>query len=115
MRPVRYLIPLLLALPLAGCLASQQKQLASCDVSAATAFPKPVPGQPFKAVKQCMDDAGYEFIGWNDGVVCDLSAVIRGIPSVSGGDAMCFQPKNWLWRKLYRIEVPEKAQTSSAS
>ena len=113
MRALRLLLPLLLILPLAGCYAGQQKQLASCEASAR--FPKPVPGQPFKAIQACMGDAGYNFIGWNDGVVCDMGAVIRGQRSVSGGDVICFEPKNWLERKLYRIEVPEKAQTTSAS
>ncbi len=81
MRPYHLLLPVLLALPLTGCLASQQKQLAACDVRAAAAFPKRVPGQPFKYIKQCMSDAGYDFIGWNDGVYCDMGAVIRGIPA----------------------------------
>ena len=114
MRPARLFLPLLLLLPLAGCYAGQQKQLASCEASAAAAFPRPVPGQPFKAIQACMSDAGYNFIGWNDGVVCDMGAVIRGRRSATGGDVICFEPKNWLERKLYRIEVPEKAQTTTS-
>lgn len=113
MRP-RLLMPLLLLLPLGGCYAGQQKQLASCEASARASFPKPGAGQPFKAIQSCMADAGYNFIGWNDGVVCDMGAVVRGQRSATGGDVICFEPKNWLERKLYRIEVPEKAQTTSA-
>jgi hypothetical protein len=103
---------LLLTLPLAGCYAGQQKQLASCEASAAAAFPKPVPGQPFKAIQACMDSAGYNFIGWRDGVVCDMGAVIRG--TSSAGAVVCFEPKNWLELKLYRIEVPQKAQSTGS-
>jgi hypothetical protein len=110
----RLIWPLLLTLPLAGCYAGQQKQLASCEASAAAAFPKPVPGQPFKAIQACMGNAGYNFIGWRDGVICDMGAVIRGKSSANGGDVICFEPKNWLELKLYRLEVPEKAQTSSS-
>ena len=36
------------------------------------------PGQPFKSIQGCMDQAGYRFIGWDDGVVCDMGAVIKG-------------------------------------
>jgi hypothetical protein len=112
MRRLRLFWPLLLTLPLAGCLADQQGKLASCEASAAAAFPKPVPGQPFKAIQACMDRAGYTFIGWRDGVICDMGAVVRGTRSRTGTDAICFEPKNWLELKFYRLlEVPEKAQT----
>ena len=111
----RLLLPLLFTLPLAGCYADQQKQLASCETSAAAAFPKPVAGQPFKAIQACMSNAGYNFIGWNDGVICDMGAVVRGKPSPAGGDVICFEPKSWLALKLYRWEVPEKAQTTSSN
>ena len=56
-----------------------------------------------------MDQAGYRFIGWDDGVVCNMTAVIRGQSQADGTDALCFEPKNWLALKLYRIEVPSKA------
>ena len=103
------ILPLLALLPLAGCYTDQQKQLASCETDAARAFPKPVPGQPLKAIQACMEGAGYDFIGWNDGVVCEMSALIKGKLSATGGDVICFEPKGWLARKLYRLEVPEKA------
>jgi hypothetical protein len=112
MRPLRRFLPLLLTLPLGGCYAGQARQLATCEASASAAFPKPVAGQPFKAIQSCMGDAGYNFIGWNDGVVCDMGALIRG-KSVATGAVICFEPKNWLERKLYRIEVPEKSQTAA--
>ena len=115
MHRFRLLLPLLLILPLAGCYAGQQKQLVSCEASAAAAFPKPVAGQPFKAIQSCMDGAGYAFIGWRDGVVCDMGAVIRGKSSPTGGDVICFEPKNWLDLKFYRLlEVPEKAQSTAS-
>src|ERR1700744_5927310 len=104
MAKFRHLLPLFLALPLAGCFAGQQKQLAACEASAHASFPKPVPGQPFKAIQACMSDAGYNFIGWNDGVVCDMGAVVQGKSSATGA-VICFEPKNWLERKLYRIEI----------
>ena len=106
-------LTLLLLLPLAGCYEGQHKQLADCDTQAAAAFPKPVPGQPMKAIQACMDKAGYRFIGWNDGVVCDMASLIRG--QSNQGAAICFEPKDWLALKLYRLEVPEKSQTTPPS
>jgi hypothetical protein len=41
-------------------------------------------------------------------VVCDLPAVICGVASPDGTDAMCFQPKGALALRIYRIEVPVK-------
>ena len=114
MHRFRLLWLLLLTFPLAGCYAGQQTQLVSCEGAAAAAFPRPLPGQPFKAIQACMDKAGYNFIGWRDGVVCDMGAVIRGTRSPTGGDVICFEPKNWLELKIYRIEVPEKAQTTGS-
>jgi hypothetical protein len=108
MPPLRPVLVFLLFLPLAGCSARQQSQLANCDAAALAAFPKPPPGQPLKAIQACMDKAGYRFIGWNEGVVCDLNALIRA--RSTQGAAICFEPKNWLALKLYRLEVPEKAQ-----
>ena len=110
---LRHLLPLLLLLPLAGCFSDQQKQLLSCQADAARAFPRPPPGQPFKSVQACMEKSGYRFIGWNDGVVCDMSALVRGKSSSTGGDVLCFEPTGWLARKLYRMEVPEKSQTAT--
>jgi hypothetical protein len=94
---------------LAGCYSDQQKQLASCGTDAARAFPRAVPGQPLKAIQTCMEKSGYRFIGWNDGVVCDMAALVRGRPSASGGDVICFEPTGWLELRLYRLEVPERA------
>jgi hypothetical protein len=110
MTRVRMIFALALLLPLAGCYSGQQKDLAACDARAAAAFPKPVPGQPLKAIQACMDQAGYRFIGWNDGVICDMTALIRGQPD--RGAVICFEPKNWLALKLYRLEVPERSQAA---
>ena len=118
-RPFQAFWPFLalpLALALGGCLADQNKQLASCEIQANSQYPHPTPGQPFKAVQSCMAQAGYTFIGWKEGVVCDMGAVIRGRPSATGTDGICFEPSNWLALKFYRlIEVPEKSQMSNAS
>jgi hypothetical protein len=40
-----------------------------------------------------VDQAGYRFIGWNDGVVCDMSAVVQGRTPATGSGAECFEPK----------------------
>jgi hypothetical protein len=101
-----------LLIPLAGCSASQRKQLAACDSQAAAQFPRPVPGQPLKAIQSCMDKAGYRFIGWNDGVVCDMASLIHG--QSNRGAAICFEPKNRLMLRLYRLEVPERTQAAPA-
>lgn len=103
-------LPLLLLFPLAGCYEAQHKQLAECDAQAAAAFPKPVPGQPLKAIQACMEKAGYRFIGWNDGVVCDMASLIRG--QSNRGAAICFEPKDWLALKIYRLEVPVRSQAT---
>lgn len=115
MSRMRAIFLLLLALPLTGCYADQKKQLAACEVNAARQFPRPVPGQPFKAVKDCMSAAGYRFIGWNTGIVCDMGAVVRGKPSATGTDALCFEPAGWLARRIYRIEVPLRSAPAASS
>lgn len=115
MSRIRAIFLLLLALPLAGCYTDQKKQLATCEVNAARAFPRPVPGQPFKTIKACMSAAGYDFIGWNTGIVCDMGAVVRGQASATGTDAMCFEPAGWLARRIYRIEVPLRDAPASSS
>jgi len=112
---LRPLLPLLLLLPLAGCFGDQQKQLAACEADAAHAFPHAAPGQPLKSIQACMEKAGYRFIGWNDGVVCDMNALIRGKLSATGGDVLCFEPTGWLERKLYRLEVPERPPASAGN
>jgi len=103
------LLALILLLPLAGCLSDQKKQLASCEAAAAQAAPQAAPGQLFRATQSCMDRQGYRFIGWNDGVVCDMADLVKGRPAAGNGDALCFEPKNWLALKLYRLEVPSRS------
>jgi hypothetical protein len=104
MAGLRRFLPLLLVLPLGGCFADQKTQLATCEKEA----PGAGVGQPFKSIQGCMDQAGYRFIGWDDGVVCGLGAVVKGRPLKDGTDALCFEPKGWLALKLYRIEVPTR-------
>lgn len=106
--PTRTFVTLLLLLPLAGCYADQKSQLAVCEKAAGQNPSHSAPGQPFKLIQTCMDQAGYRFIGWNDGVVCDMSAVVQGVMSPMGSGAECFEPKGWLALKIYRIEVPSK-------
>jgi hypothetical protein len=108
MAPIRRFLPLLLLLPLAGCFSDQKAKLGACELAA----PRTGPGQPFKSIQGCMDQAGYNFIGWNDGVVCGMSTLVRGRPAADGTDALCFEPKGWLALKLYRIEVPARAPKS---
>ena len=109
---LRPFLAIALLVPLAACSGSQRKQLAACDSEAAAQFPRPVPGQPLKAIQSCMDRTGYRFIGWNDGVVCDMASLIHG--QSNQGAAICFEPKSWLQRKLYRMEVPERSQAAPA-
>src|ERR1700761_7372335 len=105
---VRAFMTLLLLLPLAGCYADQKAQLGTCEKIARESPSRNAPGQPFKQIQACMDQAGYRFIGWNDGVVCDMGAVVQGRMSATGSGAACFEPKNWLAARIYRIEVPSK-------
>jgi hypothetical protein len=105
MAALRSFLPLLLLLPLAGCFSDQKAKLSACEVTA----PRTGLGQPLKSIQGCMEQAGYRFIGWDDGVVCNMTAVTRGQFQSDGTDALCFEPKNWLALKLYRIEVPARA------
>ena len=107
--PLRTFVTLLFLLPLMGCYADQKAQLAVCEKTADRSPARGTPGQPFKQIQTCMDQAGYRFIGWNDGVVCDMSAVVQGTVSPTGSGAECFEPKGWLALKIYRIEVPSKS------
>ncbi len=104
MAKIRHFLPLLLLLPLAGCFSDQKAQLRTCEASA----PRTGLGEPFKTTKSCMENAGYRFIGWNDGVVCGMRALVQGQPMADGTDALCFEPKGWLALKIYRIEVPSR-------
>ena len=104
MASLRHFLPLLLVLPLAGCFADQKMKLAACE----TAAPKSGAGQPFQSIRSCMDQAGYRFTGWDDGVVCGLGAVVKGRTLNDGTDALCFEPRSWLALKIYRIEVPTR-------
>ncbi|HUO02881.1 MAG TPA: hypothetical protein VMU31_08885 [Rhizomicrobium sp.] len=109
----RTFVTLLLLLPLAGCYADQKAQLASCEKAADRSPSHSAPGQPFKQIQACMDQAGYRFIGWNDGVVCDMSAVVQGTMSPTGSGAECFEPRGWLALKIYRIEVPSRGSRAA--
>jgi hypothetical protein len=110
---IRTLAILALLLPLTGCYADQKAQLEICEKTAGQSPFRNAPGQPFKQIQACMDQAGYRFIGWNDGVVCDMSAVVQGKVSQTGSGAECFEPKNWLALRIYRIEVPSKGPRST--
>ncbi|HXS06682.1 MAG TPA: hypothetical protein VN723_07835 [Rhizomicrobium sp.] len=104
MAHLRQFLPLLLVLPLVGCFADQKAQLAKCEYAA----PRTGAGEPFKSVRDCMDQAGYRFIGWDDGITCGLGAVVKARALADGTDALCFEPKGWLALKIYRIEVPTR-------
>lgn len=105
---VRTLASVLLLLPLAGCYADQKAQLAACEKTAAGSPSRALPGEPFKQIQACMAGAGYRFIGWNDGVVCDLASVVQGKSSLTSTGAECFEPKGWLALKIYRLEMPSR-------
>ena len=102
------LLALAAALALGGCYADQKKQLAGCEAGATHTGS----GQPLRSIRACMDQAGYNFVGFAnpDGmtVECDLPAVIQGQPSPLGTDAQCFEPKGKVALQLYRWEVPVK-------
>jgi len=105
-------IGLLLALgallALSGCYSDQKKQLASCETEAI----RTGSGQPLRSIRACMDQAGYNFVGFanpdGETVECDLPSVIQGKPSDIGTDGQCFEPKGRIALQLYRWEVPEK-------
>ena len=107
------ILAFLLLLPLAGCYADQKAQLGTCENAARENPARNAPGEPFKHIQACMDQAGYRFIGWDDGVVCDMGAVVQGRTSATGSGAECFEPKNWLALRIYRIEVPSKTPRST--
>lgn len=106
MRTVLVLLAFSAALALTGCYSDQKKQLAECRASAT----REGPGQPLKSIRACMDEHGYKFVGFANTqgptVDCDLPAIIQGVPSQTGKDAMCFEPKGRIALQLYRWEVP---------
>lgn len=110
----RTFVVLLLLLPLAGCYADQKARLAACEKAADQHLSHAAPGEPFKQIQTCMDKAGYRFIGWNDGVVCDMAAVVQGRMSPTGSGAECFEPKGWLALKIYRVEVPPRGSRAAS-
>lgn len=112
---LRRFLPLLLLVILPGCFSDQKAQLAACENNAAKALPKALAGEPFKAILACMDRGGYRFIGWNEGVTCDMGAVVKGHPSATGADALCFEPKGWFALRVYRVEVPLRTPRSASS
>ena len=110
--PKALFLALPLCLLLAGCFAGQKKQLAACEAAAT----RTGEGQPLRSIQDCMDEAGYSFVGYAnpDGtvLVCDLPSLIRGVASPDGAsDAKCFQPKDPLALRLYRFEVPVRNPT----
>ncbi len=108
MAAIRHFLPLLLLLPLAGCFSDQKAKLSACETTAV----RTGPGQPFKSIQGLHGPGGLfciNFIGWNDGVVCSMGAVVKGQSLADSTDALCFEPKNWLALKIYRLEVPSKA------
>ena len=108
MARIRLLLTLCLPLLLAGCYSDQKKQLADCEAGAT----RTGDGQPLRSIQACMDTHGYNFVGYANAdrptIVCDLPAVIRGVPSATGTAALCFEPKDWLALKIYRWEVPDR-------
>jgi hypothetical protein len=95
------------ALALCGCYSDQKKQLAGCEAGATRAGS----GQPLRSIRTCMDQAGYNFVGFanpdGETVECDLASVIQGKPSALGTDAQCFEPKGKLALQIYRWQVPQ--------
>ena len=105
-------LPVALPLLLAACYSDQKRQLQACEASA----PRTGPGQPLKAIQICMDQAGYNFVGYanptGETVICDLPAVIQG--RFTNTAALCFEPRGWLALKLYRLEVPDRGVQPAA-
>jgi hypothetical protein len=103
------------ALALTGCYSDQKKQLSQCEGGAT----RTGSGQPLRSIRACMDQAGYNFVGFAnpDGltVECDLPAVIQGKPSQLGTDVQCFEPKGKLALQLYRWEVPVKQEPTATT
>lgn len=112
---VRRVLPLLLCVALGGCFSGQKAQLAACESGAARTLAHPPPGEPFKSILACMDKNGYRFIGWNSAAVCNMGAVVNGRVEANGSDALCFEPKNWLALRIYRVEVPLRNVRGGAS
>jgi hypothetical protein len=108
MRRYGLLLGLALPLLLAGCYSDQKKQLATCEAGAT----RTGNGQPLKSIQACMDNHGYNFVGYanpdGETIICDLPAIIRGSPSATGTDALCFEPKGWLALQIYHWQVPDR-------
>ena len=73
MAKIRYFLPLLLVLPLAGCFSDQKAQLTACESGA----PRTGAGEPFRTIQGCMDKAGYRFIASVERLVPPESAILE--------------------------------------
>jgi len=116
-RPPRLMyrwVPLLLVLPLVGCIEDQQATLAKCElqtraagIDPARAIGGPENDDGYRRMRLCMLAAGYDLAPW--GVShrrCDPS---RGIPWLK---AFCYEPsfpiRKWLYQMELKFRFPER-------
>ena len=95
MRPLWWAITIVLLLPLGGCLADQQQQVASCKVDAMRLYPNESPFVSYKIeeyVTRCMEMHRYKY---------DASPHACVAPSKD--DGLCYVPTSWIGRLMYSL------------
>jgi hypothetical protein len=86
-----------LLLPLGGCVADQQQQVASCKIDAMRLYPDKSPFVSYtieEYVTRCMETHGYKYYPTPHACV-----------ALSRDDGRCYVPTSWLGRLIYRLET----------
>jgi hypothetical protein len=92
---------IVLVLPLGGCSADQEQQLALCKVEAMRLYPNETTAEPFgkigKYMEACMQARGYKF-------TASLSACPYG-GAFPTDNPLCYVPTSLIGRLIYRLET----------
>jgi hypothetical protein len=97
LRSLWWAVAIVLLLPLGGCFADQQQQLASCKVDAMRLYPDKSPFISYtieEYVTRCMEMHGYNYSS-------SLSACV----APTKDDPRCWAPTSWIGRLIYRLET----------
>jgi hypothetical protein len=98
---------IVLLLPLGGCFADQEQQLASCKLEAMRLYPgeelmsnSVVSTNLSEYVETCMVVHGYKFSASST-----VSSMCRPVIRVFQLNPYCYVPASWIGRLIYRLEI----------
>jgi hypothetical protein len=107
MRPSWLIAIVVLLLPLGGCFADQEQQLASCKLEAMRLYPgeeltsySVVSTKLTDYVETCMKVHGYNFSA--------SSTWCRSYISAFQSNPYCYVPASWIGRLIYRPEIGDQ-------